>query len=400
MDKLIEKIFYKAQSVRLEADEKASIKANVMSFMRSNTAPQMKASPYVNHFSLFAILSQKKYTMSLAVLLILVLTGGTSFAAAGALPGELLYSVKLNVNENVESLLAVSTQASAEVNAKHAVTRLKEAEVLATAGKLTPEVNDELEHNFTQSIDSLNKNTESLKESGDFNAIAKVSDNLEQGLNAHYALLEATSTVESENADAKMAAGTQATSQDQSASTSDEGTDTKIMMMAPMTLSAPAPTSTDEPQAKGKATVPQDEKTGALQELGNAENKIAEARALITASSTASTSTNTGNRSRTGGMAFARINMNGGISGLQAQARLTLANQYVVLGKAALNANQINQAVGFFKRAESATDDALSVYNNSSERMNTMQNDGHKTNDLMASTSEKGGVKNRKGDND
>lgn len=371
MDKLIDKIFYKARSVRLEADEKASIKANVMSFMRSHESPEKQSSPYAREFSLLVLFSQKKYALTFAVLLIVVLTGGTSFAAAGALPGDLLYGVKLNVNEGVESLLAVSPRASAEVNAKHAVARLKEAETLATAGKLTPEANKELGDNFSQSIASLNKNTESLKESGDFKAIAQVSINLEDGLNAHYAALQVSHTIHPQVSEGTIS---------NDASTSSEGTNTMTMMMAPMAAALPTTSTTTDNQmsAKGKmmAAGVVNKTTESLEAEGRAEAKIREARTLISPNA-ATTSENSKIASTHEQIQFARVQITiGSISSLQAAARLTLGDQYIVLGKAAFNAGQFDQANLFFSRAEKAAIDAENLYTGDSSSIDATSTEG------------------------
>ncbi len=62
--------------------------------------------------------------------------GGTSFAAQGAVPGDFLYSVKTEINEPVRSAFAVGANAEADLQAKLVAERIEEAEELEAEGKL------------------------------------------------------------------------------------------------------------------------------------------------------------------------------------------------------------------------------------------------------------------------
>lgn len=86
-----------------------------------------------------------KFTyMTAVILLVLMIGGGTSFAAQSALPGDFLYPVKVEINENVESAFAVSNKSEATLQAKLVEERLSEAEKLAVKGTLTNEASLEL----------------------------------------------------------------------------------------------------------------------------------------------------------------------------------------------------------------------------------------------------------------
>ena len=62
--------------------------------------------------------------------------GGTSFAAQSSLPGDVLYPVKIHVNEAVRSSLTFSTASKASLETELAEARLKETEELAAEGKM------------------------------------------------------------------------------------------------------------------------------------------------------------------------------------------------------------------------------------------------------------------------
>ena len=82
----------------------------------------------------------RKYTyMPFAILLAVLVTGGTSFAAQGAVPGDFLYPVKTEVNEPVRSAFAIGANAEAELQAKLVAERIEEAEELEAEGQLEGE---------------------------------------------------------------------------------------------------------------------------------------------------------------------------------------------------------------------------------------------------------------------
>jgi len=86
------------------------------------------------------LFGNKFTTMPIAILIAIFVSAGTSFAASGSMPGDLLYGVKTNINENVASALAVGADAQARFEAKVLEKRLAEAEALKAEGKLTGEL--------------------------------------------------------------------------------------------------------------------------------------------------------------------------------------------------------------------------------------------------------------------
>ncbi len=85
-----------------------------------------------------------------AVLVAAVFASGTgiSYAAEGALPGDLLYPVKTYVNEPIQGALAVSASAKATWAASVASERLQEATVLAAEGRLSTSTQAQIQRNF------------------------------------------------------------------------------------------------------------------------------------------------------------------------------------------------------------------------------------------------------------
>ena len=98
MNDKLAKILNKAREVKMTIEEKSLLKSNIMLHMESGAFSEEvihelpKKSPYIFH-SLFA------RGMVLAVVIIIIASGGVSFAANSSLPGEILYTVKVNINE-------------------------------------------------------------------------------------------------------------------------------------------------------------------------------------------------------------------------------------------------------------------------------------------------------------
>lgn len=101
------------------------------------------------HASLFS----NKYTfMPFAILLAVLVGGGTSFAAQGAIPGDFLYPVKTEINEPVRSAFAVSANAEANLQADIVAQRIAEAEELQSKGRFEGEAAAQLAARIQSSI--------------------------------------------------------------------------------------------------------------------------------------------------------------------------------------------------------------------------------------------------------
>lgn len=117
--------------------------------------------------------------VALVVILALFLGGGVSFAAENALPGDALYVVKTEVNENVRAALAVSAEADARWHANVAERRLKEAEALSARGELSGDVAAELGAKFNQHAEAALKGASELAADGNADASADIAAELE-----------------------------------------------------------------------------------------------------------------------------------------------------------------------------------------------------------------------------
>ncbi len=139
----------------------------------------------------WALYLNARRPVAVALIAVLVVSSGAgvSYAAEGALPGDVLYAVKVSVNEEVRALVAVTSEEKAEWEAHRAEKRLAEASVLAVEGRLTHETETELMNRFAEHADKAVAHVESLE--GKNVAIAiDVASQFETEVEAHLEILD------------------------------------------------------------------------------------------------------------------------------------------------------------------------------------------------------------------
>jgi hypothetical protein len=103
------------------------------------------------------LFSLKRMYMPFVILLAVMVSGGTSFAAQGAVPGDFLYTIKTEVNEPVRSAFALGANAEAELQAQIVAERIEEAQELKAEGKLKGEVAAKLAANIQAHVAKAEK---------------------------------------------------------------------------------------------------------------------------------------------------------------------------------------------------------------------------------------------------
>jgi hypothetical protein len=135
----------------------------------------------------------KRQYVPLALVVTLLLGSSLSAAAEEAVPGDKLYFLKTNVNEKVLSLVTLSSESEAELQATIAERRIKEVEKLALKGKLSTEVKVELEHKFQKHSDNAKAKIATLASQGKLDAAATIAAKTESSLTAHTNILKTIS---------------------------------------------------------------------------------------------------------------------------------------------------------------------------------------------------------------
>lgn len=151
------------------------------------TSKKIKSPYFYNVKTLFTSASmsfKKKVLVPLVAILIFSFAGGTALAANESLPGDVLYPIKININEKIEALIASPGKAKAKVAAEHAINRLEEAERLAEKGRLHSIIQAEL----TQSFVSNTKRVD--EENDDDKSILEIKADFESSLESHHRLIK------------------------------------------------------------------------------------------------------------------------------------------------------------------------------------------------------------------
>lgn len=168
-----ETLFKKAQEVSMTEAERAAL------FARIRALPRSVRSPYT-FFS--TRLAQQGVA---AVLVVSLASGSTALAASSALPGDVLFPVKIHVNERVETLLAVTPESQAHVATAQASRRLEEAEELVHKGRLTKEVTKEVEANFTIKAEEVKRHVKKLRDSNDSSGADRAEKRFKENIDSH-----------------------------------------------------------------------------------------------------------------------------------------------------------------------------------------------------------------------
>lgn len=131
-----------AGSEGLSAAERARMRSVLEAYMAMK--PIRGTGPMLSRSYVFWL----RPVTAFAVVALLTSSVGVSYAAEGALPGDLLYPIKVSVNEPIAGAMAVSSSAKATWAASVAGERVKEAAMLAAEGRLAPNEQVALQSNF------------------------------------------------------------------------------------------------------------------------------------------------------------------------------------------------------------------------------------------------------------
>jgi len=183
-----------AENILLSVPEKSEMRGNLVAFMR--THPPVSVQPSSRHIwsgsSRFRFANFILRPMPIALVLLLLFGTGTgiSFAAEQALPGDVLYPVKVGVTEEIRGAFTFSAHAGAQWEAKRVERRLEEAEELAKQGRLTEDIRAQIESNFDMHAERINERLSQIEARGEAAIAAEVTSDFEASLKAHEGILE------------------------------------------------------------------------------------------------------------------------------------------------------------------------------------------------------------------
>jgi hypothetical protein len=179
-----------SREVVLRTEDKNLMREHLVSYMEFK--PLRTSAETVSKPSLFSILGlfRAHHLTGAFMIAILVTTGtfGMSFAADDALPGDLLYPMKVKVNEGVKTVFILSDEARIVYERERAELRLHEASRLASEGRLDPKRQATVSKLFAEHTDSITQRVQNTERVDPVFA-AEMSAELETALSTHEVVL-------------------------------------------------------------------------------------------------------------------------------------------------------------------------------------------------------------------
>jgi hypothetical protein len=158
----------KARLIKLSTEDKASYKKQFLQFMKLhvNDKPLCAdfADPGRSVSGRWTGLFWRMSPTTTVFMLCFLLGTGLVFASNYALPGDSLYTLKVEVMERAQSFWSTSEERRASIYAEQALRRLEEAEALIEKGLLRHEESEALLEGFEQRSRDFLKDIELLKQ--------------------------------------------------------------------------------------------------------------------------------------------------------------------------------------------------------------------------------------------
>jgi hypothetical protein len=188
-NKMFEENFKKGISdlkkLELTSEEKGLLFNNIENYInKNNIIPKKQVSYFVNFFSY----NHSRFVY-MSLFMFVFLGGGVLLASDSALPGEVLYTIKINVAEPLRGVSIVSSVSKIDWETEKIERRIEEFEVLVARNNLSDKDIEKAEKRLENSTDSFNLALQKKEQSGDLSADF-ARDNLENKIDVHSRVLE------------------------------------------------------------------------------------------------------------------------------------------------------------------------------------------------------------------
>lgn len=182
MEEQFNNLITKIRNEKMTENEKAAIWFRVETFAKNNPIGSSKLvkSPYFSAHHFFT--AGKIFATS--ILLVVFGFGGLSYSSASSLPGDLLYSVKINVNEKIEEKLTFTPEKKINLRKKRIETRLTEVESLIKENKVTKENREIVEKNIKVEKEKIESELKQIQEQNPEIAVAAKAE-IENSIKDH-----------------------------------------------------------------------------------------------------------------------------------------------------------------------------------------------------------------------
>ncbi len=178
-----EEFIGQAKKVSLTPSERATIKMAILEAVHAKNSHRS--------FGLW-LLTFKGITSIVVSVFIVTAVGSVSasYAAESAVPGDLLYPVKIHVNESIRKRLATSPEAAASWEAEKAERRLKEAEALVARSKLNAMNKALIRTAFLGNVQAVRTHLIAMRSESGSNKANDLRSAFSLSLQAHSSLLQ------------------------------------------------------------------------------------------------------------------------------------------------------------------------------------------------------------------
>lgn len=151
-----EEFIEKTKYMGLTRKENAEGRRVLMAAIAERSAVNELPDHAMSRVSMPLVFINKLFAKPMPIILAIALfaAGGVSYAAENSLPGDVLWPVKVNVNEEVRLAFALSPEGKAEWEALRAERRLEEAGVLAAEGQLNAETGAVIQARLNEHLNS------------------------------------------------------------------------------------------------------------------------------------------------------------------------------------------------------------------------------------------------------
>ena len=176
---------FKKQSlaISMKASERNDLRERVLSYMEYHPLPLELKQPatetqkeYITSEPFRVFKLNPLYFRSLAGVFAVVLIVGVPFIAERSMPGDVLYPVKVEFNEELRSSLSLSPYAKVAWETERLERRLAEARLLASEGKLTQEAEHKVAQAVKDHTDAAQREIAEIRENdSDDAAIAEIT---------------------------------------------------------------------------------------------------------------------------------------------------------------------------------------------------------------------------------
>lgn len=181
MEHIIRQIKNGAKHARLSSAEKADIKSALFHHVNANPVNIQRAIP--SPFNIYNFRNKK--SISALVLGGLLMGSSVSFAAENTVPGDVLFPVKIHVNEAVRGAAAVTQKAKAEWEIRLVERRLEEVEKLAVVNNVPVEILQIAEQNLEKYAERVKNRIAKFENDKDDEDALGTASLFSEVLNAH-----------------------------------------------------------------------------------------------------------------------------------------------------------------------------------------------------------------------